>query len=208
MKKLLCILVTLALLSLSKTIIKADSDYQAFESIEIFEGKFLKQYTKDEYSTYYKKTNKRMFSGWRTHIVNDSSKVTYKTETIFSYYNDGITAIDYEYKFEGSYSSSRSITSTGQIGVNLSGPIKKFKGGLDASLKVVSSYETTKKESETFKIKLQIDPGTMANLYIHGEGLITNGVACRYWFWIPFEKGGFEIFVITTQYYRMEKVQI
>lgn len=155
----MCILVSLALLSLSKTIIKADSDYQAFESIEIFEGKFLKQYTKDEYNTYYKKTNKRMFSGWRTYVVNDSSKVTYKTETIFSYYNDGKTAIDYEYKFEGSYSSSRSITSTGQIGVNLSGPIKKFKGGLDASLKVVSSYETTKKKVRHLKLNYKLTQG-------------------------------------------------
>ena len=50
-----------------------------------------------------------------------------------------------------------------------------------------------KKESETFKIKLQIDPGTMANLYIHGE--LDNQQCClQLLVLVCFEKGGFEIF--------------
>ncbi|PKK87687.1 MAG: hypothetical protein CVV63_00195 [Tenericutes bacterium HGW-Tenericutes-8] len=208
MKKWMILLLILVMCSIKKVSIRADTDYQAFESIEIYEGKFLKDYTKAEYKSYYKKVTKRKFTGWRINIVHEDLKVVYKTETIFSYYNDGTTPIKYEYKFEGSNTSSRSITSTGEIGINVSGPIKVFKGGLDAKLKITSSYETTKKETETFKMTMDIDPQTMANLYIHGEGLITNGVACRYWFWIPFDKGGFEVFVITTQYYRMEKVKI
>ena len=55
---------------------------------------------------------------------------------------------------------------------------------------------------------MQVDPQTMANLFVMGEGKITNGVASRYLFWLELEKGGFEVFVITTQYYRLEKVKI
>jgi len=208
MKKLMILLLFLVMFSIKNIDVKADSDYQAFESIEIYEGKFLKDYTKSEYKSYYKKVSKRKFAGWRINVVHEDLKVVYKTETIFSYYNDGTTSIKYEYKFEGTNTSSRSITSTGEIGINVTGPIKQFKGGLDAKLKITSTYETTNKETETFKMQMEIDPQTMTNLYIHGEGLITNGVACRYFMWIPFEKGGFEVFVITTQYYRMEKVKI
>lgn len=188
--------------------IHGNTDYQAFEEIEIHEGKFLKDYTNAEYDEYYKRVNKRKFSGWQVYEVNKGVKVTYKTETIFSYFNDGTTPIEYEYKFDGTYTTSRSITSTGQIGISVSGTVQKFKGGLDSSIKTTQSYEQTRKETESFKIKLQIDPGTMTNLYIRGEGKITNGVAKRYIFWIPYEKGGFEVFIITTQYYRLEKVQI
>ena len=47
----------------------------------------------------------------------------------------------------------------------------------------------------------------MANLYVYGEGLISNGVAANYLFWIRTKRGG-EIFYVTTQYYRLEKVTI
>ena len=140
--------------------------------------------------------------------VYEDVKVTYKTETIFSYHNDGTTPITYDYKFEGTKTSTRSITSTGDIDVSVSGSVQKFKGGLDASLKNTQSYETTEKQTETFKMSMQIDPQTMANLYIYSESKITNGVAKRYIFWIGFDQGGFEVFNITTQYYRLEKVRI
>ncbi|MDY0209961.1 MAG: hypothetical protein RBQ91_00960 [Acholeplasma sp.] len=208
MKKWVLLVVVLLLITSRGVSLHADTDYQSFESIEITDGKFLKDYTKSEYKNYYKKVVKRRFAGWNVNIVHEDLKVTYKTETIFSYYNDGLTAIDYEYKFEGTKTTSRSITSSGQIGINASGTVKKFKGGLDASLKITSTEEESEKENETWKIKMQIDPGTMANLYIHGEGKITNGVAARYLFWFLLEKGGFEIFTVTTQYYRLEKVQV
>ncbi len=188
--------------------IKADSDYLSFESITIYEGKFLSDYTDAEYKTYFKEVNKRRFAGWNVHYVYNDLKVTYKTKSIFSYYNDGTTAIEYNYKFESNYTTSRNITSTGTIGISMSGPIKKFKGNLDASLKITSTTETTRKETETWTVKMQVDPQTMANLYVVGEGKITNGVASRYLFWLELEKGGFEVFVITTQYYRLEKVKI
>lgn len=208
MKKywILCLLVLVYGLQGIK--IKADSDYLSFESITIYEGKFLSDYTDAEYKTYFKEVNKRRFAGWNVHYVYNDLKVTYKTKSIFSYYNDGTTAIEYNYKFESNYTTSRNITSTGTIGISMSGPIKKFKGNLDASLKITSTTESTRKETETWTVKMQVDPQTMANLFVVGEGKITNGVASRYLFWLELEKGGFEVFVITTQYYRLEKVKI
>ena len=208
MKKywILCLLVLVYGLQGIK--IKADSDYLSFESITIYEGKFLSDYTEAEYKTYFKEVNKRRFAGWNVHYVYNDLKVIYKTKSIFSYYNDGTTAIEYNYKFESNYTTSRNITSTGTIGISMSGPIKKFKGNLDASLKITSTTETTRKETETWTVKMQVDPQTMANLFVMGEGKITNGVASRYLFWLELEKGGFEVFVITTQYYRLEKVKI
>ena len=37
-----------------------------------------------------------------------------------------------------------------------------------------------------------------------GKEKITNGVAKNYLFWIEIAKGGFEIFVVTTHYQRLE----
>ena len=91
MKKLMILLLFLVMFSIKNVDVKADSDYQAFESIEIYEGKFLKDYTKSEYKSYYKKVTKRKFAGWRINVVHEDLKVVYKTETIFSYYNDGTT---------------------------------------------------------------------------------------------------------------------
>ncbi len=208
MKKGLIIYILLLLCAFKGVMIQADSDYLAFESISIFDGKFLSDYTESEYKTYYKEVNKRRFAGWNVHYVYKDLKVTYKTQSVFSYYNDGSTPIEYSYKYENSHTSTRNITSSGSIGINVAGPIKKFKGNLDASLKITSTTETSDKSSETWNIKMQVDPQTMANLYIAGEGKITNGVAARYLFWIELEKGGFEVFVVTTQYYRLEKVKI
>ncbi len=208
MKKCLILYILMLLCAFKAIQIKADSDYLAFESITINEGKFLSDYSDEEYKTYYKKVNKRRFAGWNIHYVYKDIKVTYKTKSIFSYYNDGVTPIEYNYKYESTNTSSRNITSTGSIGINVSGPVKKFKGNLDASLKITSTTETTSKETETWTVKMQVDPQTMANLYVVGEGKITNGVASRYLFWLELEKGGFEVFVVTTQYYRLEKVKI
>ena len=67
MKKywILCLLVLVYGLQGIK--IKADSDYLSFESITIYEGKFLSDYTEAEYKTYFKEVNKRRFAGWNVH---------------------------------------------------------------------------------------------------------------------------------------------
>ena len=61
---------------------------------------------------------------------------------------------------------------------------------------------------QKYNIEFEIDPGTQVDLYVYGEGKLTNGVAANYIFWIRERRGGFEYFVVTTQYQRLEKKRI
>lgn len=208
MKKWFLFLLVLLCITVNNSTLKADSDYKAYQEIELESGKFLSEYTEKEFKEYYKKVNKRKFFGWRVYEVHKDKKVTYKTETLFSYYNDGTTPIEYTYKRTKKESHSQSLSSTGSIGIDASGSVAKFKGGLSASLKITETekYDASNQEETTYKAS--IDPGTMLNLYIAGEGKISNGVACKYVFWIRNKRGGYEVFTITTQYYRLEKIKI
>lgn len=208
MKKWYCIFLALMVFTFLNQDVFADSDYENYQEIQIYEGKFLSNYSKKDYDSYYKKVTKRKFAGWNIYKVTEDAPVSYKAETLFSYYNDGTTPIEYTYEYEKKETSNINITSTGSISVSVSGPIKKFKGGLDSSLKINYEDKSSSSEKETWKLKMQIDPGTMANLYTYGEGKISNGVAARYLFWFLSERGGYEVFTVTTQYYRLEKVKI
>ena len=208
MKKWVLVLMMVLLYTVSHFEVRANSNYKTFESIHLRSGKFLKDYTNSDYKDNYKKVTKRKFFGWRSHEVYTDLKVTYKTETYFSYYNDGTTPIKYTYNMKRKHVDSISLSASGSIKVSLSGPVKKFKGGLDSQLKMDYSEKRSSEQQEEFKINIDVDPGTMMNLYVYGEGLISNGVAANYIFWIRANLGGYEIFRITTQYYRLEKVRI
>lgn len=208
MKKWFLFLFVLIVFTVKTSTIKADSDYKAFQEIQIESGKFLSEYTNSDFKKHYKKVNKRKFWGWRVHEVNTDKKVVYKAETMFSYLNDGETPIEYNYKYNKKHVNTRSLSSSGTIKIDASGTIEKFKGGLNTTLNLNNTSKTETTEVEEYNLKTKVDPGTMLNLYIAGEGKITNGVASNYLFWIRKERGGYEIFTITTQYYRLEKVRI
>lgn len=209
MKKWFLFLFVVTFFTLTNVIyISADSDYQAFEEIEIKDGEFLKDISSSDLKKHYKEISKKKFYGWRTYDITVDAKVTYKTETLFSYHNDGTTPIKYSYSMKTKEVETRSLTATGDIKVKVSGPVQKFSGNLDSQLKLTEASTKSKEVQEEYKISLDVDPGTRLNLYIYGEGKITNGVAIHYMFWFVYQKGGYEIFTITTQYYRLEKVRI
>lgn len=208
MKKWFLFLFVVVLFTLARQDVRASSDYHNFESISLKSGKFLKDYTDKEYKEYYKKVTKRKFYGWKIYEVHKELKVTYKAETFFSYYNDGTTPIKYTYSLKKKQLKTQDISSSGSVKVSISGPIKKFKGGLDTTLKMDYSSKSSDETTEETKLTIDVDPGTMLNLYMYGEGKITNGVAANYLFWIRNALGGYEIFNVTTQYYRLEKVKI
>lgn len=208
MKKWFLFLLFLVFLTVNKSLIKANSDYKSYQEIDIKGGSFLSDYKDSELKKHYKKVNKRKFWGWRVNEVYADLKVDYKTETLFSYYNDGTTPFNYDYLYKKKESSSLSLSSTGSIKIDASGAIQKFKGGLNSSLSVTNTHKRSKDETEEFKVKVIVDPGTMLNLYVLGEGKITNGVAANYVCWIRTQRGGYEIFTVTTQYYKMEKIRI
>lgn len=184
------------------------TSYQSFESITVPSGSLLADFSEDDYATYYKNVDKRKFIGWNIYKVNTNAKVTYISETLFSYYNDGYTAIDYTYKLDRKMSSKLGLSATGTIGVKISSGQKTFKNNLDSSLKLTADYTLTNEDKESYEISLKVDPGTQVDLYIYGEGKITNGVASLYFFWIRTDRGGYEVFIVTTEYQRLEKKKI
>jgi len=208
MKKIVFIVLALSTIVCFSVNTHASTNYQSFESITLSSGKLLEDYTSSDYKKYYRKVNRRRFFGWRVHKVNSNIKVTYISETLFSYYNDGYSAIDYTFKLDRKVSSKLSISATGSIGIKNTTTKTGFKNNLDGSLKLSADYTVSKEDRETTEIKLKVDPGTQVNLYVYGEGKLTNGVAARYFFWVRANRGGYEVFVVTTQYQRLEKIRI
>ena len=164
--------------------------------------------TLEEYNKYYKNVDKRKFWGWRTHVVNKNIKAKFISETVFSYYNNGKTPITYKYELSKSVVNKYSISASGSIKYNINGEIKKFKNNLDAEVKINVTDETVTTTKEQNDLQIIIDPFTVANLKIVGEAKITNGVAAYYVLWIRTERGGFEYFVVTTQYPRLEVLPV
>lgn len=186
----------------------AQTHYQSYESMTIYEGKLLENFTDQDYKDHYPKVTRRKFMGWRVHHMHKNIKVSYISDTLFSYYNDGTTAIDYTYKLDRKLSTKFNISATGTIGIKMQKSEKTFKNNLDGSLKLSADYTVSSEEKESFEVKLKVDPQTQVDLYIYGEGKITNGVAARYIFWMRADRGGYEVFLITTQYHRLEKKPI
>ncbi len=185
-----------------------DGDYTSFSEVNLVSGKLLANFTDAEIDEYDKKLDKKRFIGWNTNVVNKNVTATFISETLFSFYNDGATPIEYELQTVTNTTTKTSISCTGTIDYSLKGDVKKFKNGLDVQLKMDGSYTKTVDIKQTEKFKLNIDVGTMVVIYLTGTGKVTNGAARRYLFWIVTEKGGFEYFTITNLYPRIEKIKI
>jgi len=204
MKKIIVLLVSVVIIFSVGNIY---ANHLAFKEIECIGGKLLRDFTEEELRNHYRKVERRMFSGWRIHRVN-SFEINYIKEVLFSYYNDSPTAIKYDYNYERTVSKKTSISASGNIKFNTSGNIKKFKSGLNAELKLSTSSEESKTEKEKLTLKFDIDPGHMLNLYVIGHGHVENGVASKYLFWIRRITGGYEIFNMSTEYTRLEKIPV
>ena len=126
MKKILVLSILVLLLTFT-TKVSASENYDTFQEIEISSGKLLEDYTEEEYNTYYKSVDKRKFWGWRTNTVNKNVKAKFVSETVFSYYNNGLTPITYKYKLSESVVNKFSISATGTIKYDVSGTVKNFK---------------------------------------------------------------------------------
>ena len=208
MKKLIFTFLLFGFLFAYPETVLADTGYHSYESITLSEGKLLENYTDDEYEDYYTHVDQRKFLGWRIYKVHSNIKVSYISETLFSYYNDGYTPIEYTYKLDRKVTSKLGLSASGTIGVDFKNNKKVFSFDLEGQLKLSAEYTVSSEDKESIEINLEVDPGTQVDLYVYGEGKITNGVAARYVFWIRANKGGFEVFLVTTQYQRLEKVKI
>ena len=207
MKKLLIISIFLFLFMVSKTV-DASEGYDTFQEIELSSGMLLRDYTEEEYNKHYQSVDKRKFWGWNVKTVNGNIKAKFLSETVFSYYNNGNTPITYEYELSKTVVNKFSISASGTIKYKIDGTVAKFKNNLDSEVKINVSNEVVGTTKEENTLQIIIDPKTVANLKVVGEGRVTNGVAAYYVFWIRTQRGGFEYFVVTTQYPRLEVLPI
>ncbi|HHX76366.1 MAG TPA: hypothetical protein GX698_03205 [Acholeplasmataceae bacterium] len=184
----------------------AYADFQDFTKVG--NGKLLDQYTKSDYDYGYRQIGSNEFLGWKYHYITKDMKVKFISETLFSYYNNGKSAINYNYKASKKTISSYKLKVSGGIKLQTQKDNKVFGNGLTATLNMDYVYDNKVEDVESFDIKVSIEPATQLVLYLYGEGKITNGVAKNYFFWIEVAKGGFEIFVVTTHYQRLEIIPI
>ncbi|MGB0203118.1 MAG: hypothetical protein ACPGJL_03410 [Acholeplasmataceae bacterium] len=188
--------------------IQTHANYQNFESMTIIDGTLLSDIEENDYQEALDKVSKRKFWGWKIHYIHERIKVSYIKETLFSFYNDGKTPFEYEYQATYDQTATFSISATGSIDYSNKDDAKQFKNKLDAALKISSDYKTSQSKKETIQLKIDVDPGTQVDLFIYGEGYITNGTAARYVFFFRTHHGGFEWFEVSTEYQRLEKIKI
>lgn len=199
--KFICLLLVV-LITLSTQTSFGYADFQDFTKVGT--NKLLDEFTPSDYDYAYKELGRNKFAGWKHHYVTENMKVTYTSETLFSYYNNGKSPITYNYKASKKTISSYTLKVSGGVKLQTQKDNKVFGSGLTASLNMDYVYDNKTEDVETFDIKVSIEPTTQMVLYLYGEGKITNGVAKNYLFWIEIAKGGFEIFVVTTHYQRLE----
>lgn len=186
------------------------SDYLTYQEI-VFEqngAKLLEDYSNSDYETYYDKIDKKKFWGWRTHSWFNNENVSFIKDTLFIIINEGDTPITHTLSIKSEEYSKKQFSVTGSLGVEGSGKDKGFKLGLEEKLKVSISTEVYKEIEEEFEIKIYIDPMTKLIVEVRGEGKVSNGVAKYYRFFKNVRKGGWEIFIVTTEYYSLNKVVI
>ncbi len=211
MKKLKIILfmgVILLVMQMNMTKVNASAaqDYQSFSSMTLSSGKLLRYYTSEEVKNFKSKVGKRKFSGWRTYTVNNRVKCNFISETVFSVYNTGTTAIKYELSNVTSTVKKVSLSCTGSLSYSYKKDVKTFKDGLDATLKIEKTVSETIEVKTTEKFEISVDPKTRVTMYFAGTGYLTTGFAQSYFFWIKQAFGGYEYFTVADIYPRIEKV--
>lgn len=211
LKKLSIIIILLiSSFTISKSVscyTNCDGEYTSYAWINCNQGKLLRDYNKTELNDYIKKF-KRRFSGWTIKILNRNARVDFISELVYSFYNEGDTPIKYNINISEQTTNENQFTLKGSLKFELSGDIKKIKSGLDTSVQVESSHKEIVVTKAQESISLEVDPKTVCVVYISGSGLLTNGVACRYFIYTIAEKGYFEFFNITNINLRIEKVKI
>lgn len=210
MKKWMILIVMCFIVSFSfVTRIEAD-EYQNYQEIVFDEEghKLLKNYTKDDYNSYYSNFAKKYFMGWRILTVTRNETVEFLSETKLKIYNNGYSTIKHNITLTTKEETKFQASVTGELDLKVSGNVKKFKGGLDANIKGTIQYTKSTSASESYEFVIIVDPGTYVTIVTRGTGEISNGVAKHYLFWVQTKKGGWETFVVTTEYFEIIKERL
>ena len=206
MRKLLIILLICLMLTIDNNAVYAN-EYAAYQDIE-FEhsgARLLENYTKSMYDKYYDKISKRKFWGWRVHTAYKTEKAYFTKETLYVIYNEGTTPIVETFRFKTIESVKKQYNVSGTLGLTGEGNVVAFQLGLEEQLEYSITATTNSSMEEDFTIKVQVDPNTKLLVEIRGEAKVSNGVAKYYRFWRSKKKGGWEVFLVTTEYYSIRK---
>ena len=206
MKKLLITSLLLFLATFSIQSVNA-IDYTSFQDYEFEHAGmyFLDSYTEDMYEEYYDMIPKKHFWGWSILTAYKTEKVTYTKETLWVIHNEGFTSIDQTFKFSSEDSVKKQYNVSGNLGLEGSGNAMGIKLGLDEKLSYSITAVTNTSIEEELELKIKVDPNTKLFIEIKGEGKVSNGVAKYYRFWRTVKKGGWEVFLVTTEYYSIRK---
>lgn len=209
MKKLgLFVVCSLILVCQVKTV--QANTYLSYQEI-VFENHqacLLREYTQADLNQLYRLHMSRSFIGWKITKIHHQEAVEFISETKLRIVNNGFSTIKHTISMSTKEESKFQITASGDIGIDVKGEIKKFKGSVDASIKTSIQYtkSTTKTESSDFAII--VDPGTVVTIRSRGHGIVNNGLAMYYFLWMNTQKGGWETFIVTTEYFEIVKERL
>lgn len=202
---LLIIVFIFVLLSGKNLNVNAHSNsYTEYKELYLAKGELISNWTDTEIKSYEKKIGKRKFYGYNTYVVNKNVRCNFISRTLLSTYNSGYSGIKYSSTLTESDTVKTSVNCTGSLKTKVSGTIKKFKTGLDASASIEVDYSKIVVIKKDEHISLTVDPKTELVIYIKGEGRLTNGYAKEYYMFTTVGKGAFEYFVITDIYTHIE----
>lgn len=209
MRKLLIVGLLVFLLSFNKQVIHA-SEYETFQSLEFKHAgaSLLEHYTKKMYDDSYEKIDHRQFWGWSLYTKYKTEPVIYTKDTLYVIVNEGTTAITESFVFKTVETQKKQYSVSGNINLKASGELYTIELGFEEKLDWEVINTTTEQYTENIEIKVQVDPMTRLTVEICGEGKISNGVAKYFRFWRSVRKGGWEVFLVTTEYYSLRKEAI
>jgi hypothetical protein len=146
--------------------------------------------------------------GWKLLILTKNAEVDFVSETKLKIFNNGYSTIKHDVTLESKVETKFQISATGSIGVKVKGDVKKFDGTLDGSIKTEIGYTKSTSATEKYEFMIIVDPGTYVTIVMRGKGVVSNGVARSHFLWITTKQGGWETFVVTTEYYEIIKEKI
>lgn len=186
------------------------SNYTHFQSIRFTKSNrsFLNEFSHLDMTRYLNRIDDKRFWGWIVEPVTDHEKVLFTKETVLMIENAGTTPIEQSYQLKVSEQSKIQYDARGQITTRVKGKVKGFDLNLEAKLDLAYSNALVKTIEEQTQIDIEVDPGTALKVAIYGEGYISNGVAKFYRFFRPVREGGYEYFILATEYYGIEKVPL
>ncbi|MDE7162245.1 MAG: hypothetical protein K2N65_05765 [Anaeroplasmataceae bacterium] len=183
----------------------AEDSYETFNEVMMVNGKLLRNFTDEEMQEYMKHVKKSTFWGVNVYTVNKNIETTYISSTLYNVENRGDTDVSYELDIVVETSNKTSWSVSGNLSGTAKGSIKSFKTDIAAKAGVDYSNTTTNSKKETQKLKLTVEKGSRAIVYLMGSARITNGVCACYICFVNVASCGFEYFTLVNQYPRMEK---